>query len=51
MKNQKPSVLYVDAEPIDEPVVAKDNFVVNTQEETEQALADYKNGVFGFLEL
>jgi redox-sensitive bicupin YhaK (pirin superfamily) len=42
-------VLFLSAEPIDEPVAAKDNFVMNTQEETEQAIADYKNGVFGIL--
>lgn len=42
-------VLFLSAEPIDEPVAAKDNFVMNTQEETEQAIADYKNGVFGTL--
>lgn len=42
-------VLYLSAEPIDEPVAAKDNFVMNTQEETEQAIADYKKGIFGTL--
>ncbi|MGZ8557860.1 MAG: pirin family protein [Chitinophagaceae bacterium] len=42
-------VLFLSAERIDEPVAAKDNFVMNTQEETEQAMADYKNGVFGSL--
>jgi redox-sensitive bicupin YhaK (pirin superfamily) len=42
-------LLFLSAEPIDEPVAAKDNFVMNTQEETEQAIADYKNGVFGTL--
>jgi redox-sensitive bicupin YhaK (pirin superfamily) len=42
-------LLFLSAEPIDEPVSAKDNFVMNTPEEIEQALADYKNGVFGTL--
>ena len=42
-------MLFLSAEPIDEPVAAKDNFVMNTQEETEQAIADYKNGLFGTL--
>ncbi len=42
--------LFLSAEPIDEPVAAKDNFVMNTQEETEQAIADYRNGLFGTLE-
>lgn len=43
-------ILFLSAEPIDEPVAAKDNFVMNTQQEAEQAIADYKNGVFGHLE-
>lgn len=42
-------VLFLSAEPIDEPVAAKDNFVMNTQAETEQAIEDYKNGLFGSL--
>lgn len=42
-------LLFLSAEPIDEPIAAKDNFVMNTQEETEQAITDYKNGVFGTL--
>ena len=42
-------LLFLSAEPIDEPVAAKDNFVMNTREETEQAITDYKNGVFGSL--
>ena len=42
-------VLFLSAEPLDEPVVAKDNFVMNTAEEIEQALSDYKNGKFGSL--
>ncbi|MGY4538338.1 redox-sensitive bicupin YhaK (pirin superfamily) [Mucilaginibacter sp. UYNi724] len=43
-------VLFLSAEPIDEPVAAKDNFVMNTIEETNQAIEDYKNGLFGTLE-
>jgi quercetin 2,3-dioxygenase len=42
-------LLFLSAEPIDEPVAAKDNFVMNTAQEIEQAIADYKNGVFGTL--
>jgi redox-sensitive bicupin YhaK (pirin superfamily) len=42
-------ILFLSAEPIDEPVAAKDNFVMNTTEEIEQAMADYKSGVFGSL--
>jgi redox-sensitive bicupin YhaK (pirin superfamily) len=43
-------VLFLSAEPIEEPVAAKDNFVMNTQEEISQAMTDYKDGVFGSLE-
>lgn len=42
-------LLYLSAEPIDEPVAAKDNFVMNTQQEIEQALDDARNGRFGTL--
>jgi len=42
-------LLFLSAEPIDEPVAAKDNFVMNTPEEIEQAMSDYKNGLFGSL--
>ncbi|SIN82652.1 pirin family protein [Chitinophaga niabensis] len=43
-------ILFLSAEPIDEPVAAKDNFVMNTAEEVEQAISDYKNGLFGTLQ-
>lgn len=43
------TIIFLSAEPIDEPVAAKDNFVMNTAEEVDQAIADYKNGVFGTL--
>ncbi|OQP48881.1 hypothetical protein A4D02_08950 [Niastella koreensis] len=42
-------LLFLSAEPLDEPVAAKDNFVMNTAEEVEQAIDDYKNGKFGSL--
>ena len=43
------TIIFLSAEPIDEPVAAKDNFVMNTAEEVDQAIADYQNGVFGTL--
>jgi redox-sensitive bicupin YhaK (pirin superfamily) len=43
-------VLFLSAEPINEPVAAKDNFVMNTKEEIEQASEDYKNGIFGSMD-
>jgi len=42
-------LLFLSAQPIDEPVAAKDNFVMNTAEEIAQAVNDYKNGKFGTL--
>ena len=42
-------ILFLSAEPIEEPVAAKDNFVMNTAEEIEQAMSDYKKGSFGSL--
>ena len=42
-------LLFLSAEPIDEPVAARDNYVMNTNEEIEQAMSDYKNGLFGTL--
>lgn len=44
------TILLLSAEPINEPVAAKDNFVMNTAEEVDQAIEDYKNGVFGTLD-
>jgi quercetin 2,3-dioxygenase len=44
------TLLFLSAEPIEEPVAAKDNFVMNTKEEIDQAIEDYKNGLFGTLE-
>ncbi|MBC7937521.1 MAG: pirin family protein [Rhizobacter sp.] len=42
-------ILFLSAQPIDEPVAAKDNFVMNTMEEVNQAMEDYKSGLFGTL--
>ncbi|NCI46805.1 pirin family protein [Sediminibacterium soli] len=42
-------LMFLSAEPLDEPVAAKDNFVMNTAEEIEQAISDYRQGLFGTL--
>ena len=42
-------LLYLSAEPIEEPIAAKDNFVMNTEAEVNQAMEDYKKGLFGEL--
>ncbi|MBN9381798.1 MAG: pirin family protein [Chitinophagaceae bacterium] len=42
-------ILFLSAEPILELVAAKDNFVMNTQKEIEQAIEDYNRGIFGTL--
>ena len=42
-------LLFLSAEPIEEPVAAKDNFVMNSAEEISQAMEDYKDGLFGTL--
>lgn len=43
------TILYFSAEPIEEPVAARGNFVMNSVEELEQAEVDYKAGLFGQL--
>lgn len=39
-------ILFAHADPIGEPVVARGPFVMNTEEEIDQAFRDYRNGVF-----
>ena len=43
-------VLVLSGEPINEPIFPHGPFVMNTREETIQAIADFNNGKFGFLE-
>jgi quercetin 2,3-dioxygenase len=42
-------IIYLSGEPIEEPVAAKGNIVMNTQEEVQQAEKDYAEGRFGVL--
>ncbi len=43
-------VLVMSGEPIDEPLVSRGPFLMNTMEEIKQAWEDFYNGKFGFLE-
>ncbi|MFC4210001.1 pirin family protein [Pedobacter lithocola] len=47
---QNSIILVLSGEPIDEPIVQYGPFLMNTQEEINQAMCDYNEGKFGYLE-
>ena len=46
----KSAILLLSGEPIDEPIVQFGPFVMNTHKEIDQAVDDFNNGRFGYLE-
>jgi redox-sensitive bicupin YhaK (pirin superfamily) len=48
--NGEASVLVLSGEPIEEPVVMRGPFVMNTEDEIRQAMIDFQSGRFGTLE-
>ena len=42
--------MVLSGEPLNEPYVSYGPFVMNTEEEIKQAIDDYNNGLFGFLQ-
>ncbi|MDP9196887.1 MAG: pirin family protein, partial [Pseudomonadota bacterium] len=41
------ALLFLNGQPIDEPIVGYGPFVMNTQEEIRQAMEDYRSGQMG----
>ena len=46
---EKSVVLIISGKPIDEPIVAQGPFVMNTRGEIKEAIQDFNNGKFGYL--
>ncbi|MEJ7677977.1 MAG: pirin-like C-terminal cupin domain-containing protein [Segetibacter sp.] len=44
--NEKLRVIFIAGKPLNEPVVARGPFVMNTEEEIKQAYVDFRNGKF-----